>query len=158
MGFSPSGFVSARFLFFLTVTMVLAALITVLMLGLVNVKDPVLLFGGFLMIGAIYGTFGAIVGLLSTDIMVAILCIVLLANLDAGWLQNPVFYSSAQQTDIIRWLPAFYPTQTIFAAAFTSSSNYWAFLMGGIYSAVLLTSLLGIIHLKIRNVKKWWNA
>ncbi|HKJ33954.1 MAG TPA: hypothetical protein VKA34_19135 [Balneolales bacterium] len=158
MGLSPIGFVNARFLFFLTVTTILAALISLILCYLVKIEQPFSIFIGFIFVGIIYGAFGGAVGLLSKDIMVAILLVVLMANLDAGWLQNPVFYTSAQDTGFIHWLPAFYPTQTIFAAAFTKKLNSWSVLLSSIYSIGLLVIMLLIVHLKLRKVKKWWET
>lgn len=156
MGLSPTGFILARFLFFITVTIILSVYISLSMEWLVTVEHPVRLFIGILSVGMIYGAFGGIVGLISKDIMVAILWVVLLANLDAGWLQNPVFYSSAQKTELIHWLPAFYPTQVVFAAAFTSDWNTRALWLSMLYATVFIVLMLLIIHLKIRSVKKWW--
>ena len=156
MGLSPIGFLTSRFLFFLTVTGFLALLVSLVIIQLTEVESVGYLFLGFLMVGIIYGAFGSIMGLLSRDIMGAILGVVLLANLDAGWLQNPLFYTSSQQIEFIQWLPAFYPTQAIFAAAFTSETNSWAFLMSSLYAAVFLSIMVLIIRLKLRSVKLWW--
>jgi hypothetical protein len=158
MGLSPLGFISARFLFFFTIIMFLAALISLVLSYLINIEHMFLLFTGFILVGTIYGAFGGVVGLFSHDIMVAILWIVLLANLDAGWLQNPVFYTSAQETEFIHWLPAFYPTQAIFTAAFISEWNGWAILISSIYACGLILMMLLIVHFKLRNVKKWWTS
>lgn len=157
MGLSPTEFVGARFLFFLTVTVLLAVFITVLIRFLTSVESMMYLFAGFLLVGTIYGTFGAIVGLVSREIMEAILGVVLLANLDAGWLQNPLFYSSSQQVEFIQWLPAYYPSQAIFASAFTPDVNSWAFLKGSLYAAILLVMMILLIHHKIRSVNRWWS-
>ena len=91
-------------------------------------------------------------GLLSRDFMVAVLFIVLLANLDAGWLQNPVFYSSAQQSEFIRWLPAFFPCQFIFAAVFAGRINAWALLMSLVYAGGFLGLLYMAVFYRLRGV------
>lgn len=153
-GLSSNGFIAARFLFFLTVTLILSVLTGTLLSLFVDIEQVVQLLLGFMLMGTIYGAFGGIAGLLSKDLMVAILCIVLLANLDAGWLQNPVFYSSAQQTELIQWLPAFYPAQTIFAAAFTEEWNIKALIFSSLYAFILISLMTAIVHFKLRNVKK----
>lgn len=156
MGLAPAEFILARLLFFFTITLLLAGLISILMSQLATVMHPLRLFTGFVLLGCVYGSFGGLVGLLSKDIMVAILCVVLLANLDAGWLQNPVFYTSARETAFIHWLPAFYPTQVAFAAAFTPEWNTQALLMSIAYAGAFILLMLLVMHLKIRSVKKWW--
>ena len=156
MGLSPGQFVGARFLFFLTVVTILALLITVVVGAMTDIRTWVGVFLGYLLLGAVYGAYGGLVGLLSRDFMVAILFVVLLANLDAGWLQNPVFYSTAQETTLIRWLPAFYPCQVVFAAAFDGRINGWAIGMSLGYAMLLTAGMLAVVHIRIRGLRRWW--
>jgi hypothetical protein len=84
-------------------------------------------FGGVLAglfaAGLVYGSYGILSGVLIRGELEGILLIVLLANIDAGWLQNPLFYEGAQNKVFIRYLPAWFPSQTTFMAAFTDH-NY----------------------------------
>lgn len=75
---------------------------------------------GLLGIGLVYGCYGMLVGALARRDLAGILFVILLANIDAGWLQNPVYYSSAPDSTFIRALPAFFPTQTAIIGAFTN--------------------------------------
>jgi len=68
-------------------------------------------------------------------------------------LQNPVYYSSAQENWIIRWLPAFYPCQSIFSASFTDRLNPAMFIRGILYAGVLVGVLFLIINLRLRRVR-----
>ncbi len=61
-----------------------------------------------------------------------VLFIVLLANIDAGWLQNPVYYTAAQNTELIRRLPAFYPSQIAMVSAFAEEFSVMRPLMGSL--------------------------
>jgi len=155
MGLPPASFLAARSLFFLGIIAILGLLISIIVGSMVEIEQIYGLYAGFLLMGIIYGTIGGIMGLLSSDFMVAILGVVLLANLDAGWLQNPVFYSTAQETELIKWLPAFFPTQSVFASAFTTDWNGWTLSMSGLVAAGLSLSMFIIIYLKIRNVYRW---
>jgi len=123
MGLSPTLFTAARFAAFLGVTALLAAFTTFGLGRVTPLEQPFTVFAGFLLITVIYGAYGGIVGVLSRSFMPALLLIVLLADLDAAWLQNPVYYSAAQESQVIHWLPAFYPCQMVFSAAFTARSN-----------------------------------
>jgi hypothetical protein len=51
-----------------------------------------------------------------------VLPIVLLANIDVAWLQNPIFYTESKNQAVIRWLPAHFPSQTGMMGAFSDHS------------------------------------
>lgn len=152
MGLKPHTFLTSRFGFFFTLTAVLAAFITLIMRGMMPFRNMPAALAGFILLGLIYGAYGGIVGILTKDFMVAILFVVLLANIDAGWLQNPVFYSTSQQSEIIRWLPAFFPCQFIFSSVFSEKFNLWALLMSLIYASILFAALFFAVLIKIKGV------
>lgn len=146
MKLSPVTFIASRFCFFFSLVTILSVYTTLLMRSMMSFSQTGAVLFGFLLLGAIYGAYGGIVGILSKDFMIAILFITLLANIDAGWLQNPVFYSTAQQSELIRWLPAFFPCQFIFSSIFSGKTNLWAAFMGLLYASVLF----GILYLAVR--------
>jgi hypothetical protein len=150
MGLSPTLFTAARFAAFLGVTVMLAAVTTLGLGRITRLEQPFAVFAGFLLITVIYGAYGGIVGVLSRSFMPALLLIVLLANLDAGWLQNPVYYSAAQESQVIHWLPAFYPSQFVFSAAFTARDNGTA--LGGslAWAAATIAILILAVQLRMR--------
>jgi hypothetical protein len=150
MGLSPAGFLGARLAFFLTVVVVLALFVTILLGARTGLENPLGVLLGFALLGAVYGGYGGLVGLLSRDFLVAVLCVVLLANLDAGWLQNPVFYSTAQDADWVRWLPAFHPAQVVFAAAFEGSWNTEALFSSVAYAASFWIAITVALGAKVR--------
>ena len=152
MSLSPKTFLFSRFGFFFTLTTALAAFITLLMRGMMHFRNVPAALAGFILLGLIYGAYGGIVGILTKDFMVAILFVVLLANIDAGWLQNPVFYSTSQETEVIRWLPAFFPCQFIFSSVFSEKLNLWALLMSLIYASLLFAVLFIAVLIKIKGV------
>jgi len=150
MGLSPALFTTARFAAFVGVTAVLAAVTTLGVGCLTPLEQPFTVLAGFLLISVIYGAYGGIVGVLSRSFMPALLLIVLLANLDAGWLQNPVYYSAAQESQVIHALPAFYPCQMVFSAAFTSRDNGAA--RGGalVWAVATVAILIVVVQLRMR--------
>ncbi len=152
MGLKPRVFLLARFCFFLTVVAILAVFITVAVSILMPLSHFFFVLLGFILLGIIYGAYGGIVGVLSKDFMVAIMMIVLLANLDAGWLQNPVFYTHAQESEFIQWLPAFFPCQFIFASVFSENQNLWALMWSAIYATGLLLFLQAMVQLKMKRL------
>jgi hypothetical protein len=150
MGLRPVLFTAARFAAFLGVTALLAALTTFGLGRVTPLEQPFTVFAGFLLITVIYGAYGGIVGVLSRSFMPALLWIVLLAQLDAGWLQNPVYYSAAQESRVIHWLPAFHPCQVVFSAAFTPRGNGAA--LGGavVWALATVAVLILVVQWRMR--------
>jgi hypothetical protein len=150
MGLSPPLFTAARFAAFLGVTAALAAVTTFGLGRVTTLEQPVTVLAGFLLITVVYGAYGGIVGVLSRNFMTALLWIVLLAQLDAGWLQNPIYYSAAQESRVIHWLPAFHPCQVVFSAAFTTRGNGAA--LGGAlaWAVATVAVLIAAVQLRMR--------
>lgn len=115
--------------------------------------DPTSFFGviiGFILIGFVYGSYGFLAGVLLKEELEGILVVTLLANIDVGWLQNPIFYAGAMNKDIIRSLPAFYPAQTSVISAFSDYGVTSAVTFSLAYGTVLLLMSLLIYWLKMR--------
>lgn len=150
MGLSPVVFTLARFAAFLAVTAALAAL-TTLGLGLLTpLHRPGGVFAAFLLLTVSYGAYGGAVGMLSPGFMPALLLVVLLADLDAAWLQNPVYYSAAQDSTLIHWLPAFHPCQLVFTAAFTFNDNAWALAGSLAWALAMVVALVAAVQWRLR--------
>ena len=77
------------------------------------------MLSGMLFNGLIYGGYGMLAGCIINGALEGTLMVILLANIDAGWLQNPLFFSEARNKIIIQLLPAYHPTQLSMGAAFT---------------------------------------
>jgi len=77
---------------------------------------------GLILGGYVYGCYGLLAGAIFRRELEGVLSIVLLVNIDAGWLQNPIFYAEAQNKVIIRYLPAYFPSQASMVAIFTDYS------------------------------------
>jgi hypothetical protein len=151
-GLRPMSFLGGRFVFFGAMAVVLAAGITLVLGRLVPLHNSMLVFCGFLLVALLYGTFGGIAGSMTKEFLIAVLCVALLADIDAAWLQNPVYYTAAERLEFIRWLPAYYPCQLIFSAAFTERNNSLALCGGTIYGIVLFGILLFILTMRMRGV------
>jgi len=85
------------------------------------------------LIGFVYGSYGLAIGSLVKAELEGILLIVLLVNIDVGWLQNPLFYAEAQNQIIIKFLPAYFPSQTAIITAVTDYSAVNAIGNGIVY-------------------------
>ena len=93
---------------------------------------------GFASGGWVYGCYGLLVGALVRKELEGILFVALLTNIDAGWLQNPIWYAEAQNQIVITSLPAHLPSQASMAAAFTTEPIARPLIGAFAYGAVLL--------------------
>ena len=142
-GYSPAEILLAKLITLLTATLLIAAYVGLLTNFLYEVKH----LGGFILglvcIGFVYGCYGLLAGSLIKGELEGILIIVLLVNIDVGWLQNPLFYEGSQNQELIRYLPAYFPSQASVISAFTDYSGNTALTYAFLYGAVfLLLSLL----------------
>lgn len=105
---------------------------------------------GLALTGFVYGCYGLFIGSVIRGELEGILLIVLLVNIDAGWLQNPLFYAEAQNQTIIRYLPAFYPSQSTIIAGFTDYSTMVANFNSLLYGLGFLSLSILIFFIRMR--------
>jgi hypothetical protein len=129
-------------------------LIAIYVATITNLLFPVnhlyLFFYSLVLIGFVYGCYGLLIGSLVKGELEGILFIVLLVNIDAGWLQNPLFYEEAQNKMIIRFLPAYFPSQTAIIASFTDYSATNASWNSILYGSTFLALSMVIFFKKMR--------
>lgn len=106
---------------------------------------------GLVLIGFVYGSYGMAVGSLLKGELEGILMIVLLVNIDVGWLQNPLFYAEAQNQIIIRFLPGYFPSQTAIITAVTDYSAAAAAIKGTLYGLVFFIFSMLFFYFKMRS-------
>ena len=87
---------------------------------------------------------------LFTSELASIFAIVVLINVDAGWLQNPIYYQNAGSKGLIEALPAHYPSQLTYLSAFTHEGVGQSLVNGLAYGCVLL---LAAIWLYVRRMR-----
>ena len=142
-GYCPSELISAKLILLLFVILLIGGYGTSSLLFFFQPRHFFQVILGFILGGYIYGCYGLLVGAIFKRELEDILCIVLLGNIDVGWLQNPLYYSESRSKAIIRALPAFFPSQMTMVAAFTDHSVSQLFMGGIVYGGILLvTSLL----------------
>ena len=105
---------------------------------------------GLVLIGFVYGSYGLVIGSLVKAELEGILLIVLLVNIDAGWLQNPLFYAEAQNQLIIKFLPAYFPSQSAIITAVTDFSATVATVNSLVYGFGFLVISMLIFFYKMR--------
>ena len=105
---------------------------------------------GFLLGGWVYGCYGLLVGAAVRRELEGVLCVALLANVDVGWLQNPLYYSEAQNRALIRWLPAYFPSQVTMVSAFSEHSIERALVGALAYGTVFLCAAMTLFWSRTR--------
>jgi len=141
-GLPAARWAGARLLAALTVAGGVALWTFALEAALIPLRNPAATLLGALLLALVYGLFGATVGLLARDTLRSVLCILILADVDAAWLQNPVYYTYAQENEIVHRLPAFHPIQETLAGAFAGRFNFEALVGSLAYAALLCLPLL----------------
>jgi hypothetical protein len=149
-GYHPFELLISNLFSVLLVILSVAIYIGLLINAFVSIKHLPLFIFGLTLIGFVYGCYGLTVGSLIKGKLEGILLVFLLANIDVGWLQNPMYYAEAHNNIIIRYLPAYYPSQSAIIAAFTDYSvvnaSLYSILIG---SGFLLLSMI-IFYNKMR--------
>ena len=152
-GYHPFELLISNLLSLLLVIFFIAIYIGLLINAFFSVKHLPMYISGLVLIGFVYGCYGLAIGSLLKGKLEGIFLIVLLANIDAGWLQNPMYYAEAQNNIIIRYLPAYFPSQSAIIAAFTDYSAANARFFSIIYGSGFLILSLLIFYNKMR-IKK----
>ncbi len=118
-GYSPVEILMAKLTTLLSVILLIAFYVGLLTHSLYEVEHLGKFIASLVSIGFVYGCYGLLAGTLIRGELEGILVIVLLVNIDVGWLQNPLFYEGAQNQEVIRYLPAYFSSQAAVISAFT---------------------------------------
>jgi hypothetical protein len=98
----------------------------------------------------VHGCYGLLVGTLFRRELESIFALLVLINIDAGWLQNPIYYQNARSKWLIEALPAHYPSQIAYLSAFTSDRVGALVAYGLAYGAVFLAAALALYTIRMR--------
>jgi hypothetical protein len=149
-GYSTSELSLSKLVFVICVVVVLGIYTAGLGLMLMTPKYVSGVILGYILCGFVYGSFGLFIGAIFKKELEGILVIVLLANLDIGWLQNPIYYSAAPSKFIIRLLPGFNPSQVAVISAFSDYSISSQVIFSLIYGLVFLILSMIIFGIKMK--------
>ena len=152
-GYHPVELLLSNLLALLLMIFLISIYVGVLTNFFFDIKHLPLFLFGLMLTGFVYGCYGLAVGSLIRGELEGILLILLLVNLDAGWLQNPLFYAEAQNQTLIQYLPAYFPSQTSIIAAFTDYDIFDPSINSILYSSIFLAISLLIFFNKMR-IKK----
>lgn len=121
-GLSPSELLASKLLVLSFFVVALSVYETAMLLPWFDVRSAALAFAGLFLGGLVYGCVGLLVGATGVRELEGIFVIVLLTNVDVGWLQNPVYYASSERRWIIEALPGHAPAQVAIVGALTDAT------------------------------------
>ena len=105
---------------------------------------------GLVLVGYVYGCYGLLIGALWERELESIFSVILLTNVDVGWLQNPLFYTEAENKAIVHYLPAYFPVQVAMTGAFTDNDIGQSVLASLAYGTALLVFALALFWRRVR--------
>ena len=155
-GFQASELIASRLVVLLGIvaaTTLLVALALELLRRLDLFSNPQFPAGVLLGITAgafVHGCYGLLVGTLFRQELESIFAILVLINIDAGWLQNPIYYRNAGSKWLIEALPAHFPSQIAYLSAFTAERVGPLLAWAAAYGTVLLLGALALYALRMR--------
>jgi hypothetical protein len=139
-GYRPAELLLAKLAVLAGIALVVAGWVTALLPIFGRLPLSPGIFAGFLLASLIYGAIGLALGAVARREIDGMLAILLLINIDAGWLQNPVFYAHAHQQQLIRLLPAHQPGQLAMLSAFSDEAVIRPLLLSTAVLLVLCTA------------------
>ena len=155
-GYSPVELVAARLSVLLAIALgsaIYIGLALALLAGIDLFTPPRFSAGvllGLVLAAFVHACYGLLVGTLFTNELASIFAIVVLINVDAGWLQNPIYYQNAGSKWLIEALPAHYPSQLTYLSAFTQEQVGRLLVNGLAYGCVLLLAALWLYVRRMR--------
>lgn len=109
---------------------------------------------GFILAGLIYSCYGLLIGAISKHELEGIFLIILVANIDIGWLQNPMYFSESTNQQVIKSMPGFLPTQLANIGAFTNEFAIITIWGSILYALIFLFAAIFVFWLRIKRRRK----
>jgi hypothetical protein len=144
----------AKLLVLLVLVSLLASYETVILWPWVVPRHVALVFAGLFFGGLTYGCLGMLVGAVVEHELEGVFTIVFLTNIDAGWLQNPIYFAHTQRRALISALPGYGPVQLAVVSAFTDDEPRGALSRAALWAAGALVVALMAFGLRIRPVRQ----
>lgn len=149
-GFRPAEIITSKILLLLALILVIAVYESLMVSPFVEPLHFGRFLCGFILAGTIYSCYGLFIGSVAKHELEGIFLIILVANVDIGWLQNPIYFYESANQQVIKLLPGFCPTQLANLGAFTHEFR-WIILYGSLaYVALFLSLAMIAFRVKIR--------
>ncbi len=149
-GYGAGELIAAKLLVLLGIVGASAVYTGALVLVLVRPDRPGGVMLGLALSCLVYGGYGLLTGTLLRRDLETVFALLMLINVDAGWLQIPIYYAGSRSRWLIESLPGHWPAQTSFLAAFTDHPIHRAAFTAAGYGAVLILLAFGVYSLRMR--------
>lgn len=149
-GFRPDEIIAAKLAVLLVIVAVIAAYEGLIIRPFFEPRHFGWVLAGLFLGGLVYACYGLLVGAIAVHELEGIFLIVLVTNIDVGWLQNPIYYRESTHRLVIKSLPGYFPTQLASIGAFTDEFfmiTIWGSLA---YAGAFLLAALVAFWLRIR--------
>ncbi len=141
-GYQPLEIIAGKMIVLMAIILSIALYEGLIILPFLNPMYFSRLLTGFFLAGLIYSCFGLFIGSISKHELEGIFLIILVANVDIGWLQNPMYFSESTNQEVIKNMPGFFPTQMANAGAFTNEFPLKALWGSILYALVFFTGAM----------------
>lgn len=149
-GYRASELMIAKLGVLLLIILVSAMYTLSLLVLLLDVERPAGVLLGFGLAAFVYGAYGLCVGSIFRHDLETVFAVLLLINLDAGWLQNPIYYLDTRSPWLVESLPGHLPAQTALLAALTPHSILGTAGMAALYGTAFLAFALLVYGMRMR--------
>ena len=149
-GYRPSELVLSKLLVLGGSVVIVSLYCLALMTPFFIPRHPATVLAGLVLVGYVYGCYGLMIGALWRRELESMFSVILLTNIDVGWLQNPVFYNEAENKAFIHWLPAYWPVQAAMTGAFTDAGVGASALGAFVYGTLLLLIAIFVFWREVR--------
>lgn len=149
-GYRASELITARLVVLLGIVMATGVYTSLLLTLIESPRFPAGVSLGIVLAAFVHGCYGLLVGVIFRRELESIFATIVLINIDAGWLQNPAYYANAHSKWLIEALPAHYPAQASYIAAFTSEGIGRLAAFSLAYGAALLATAVVIYAVRMR--------
>lgn len=116
-----------------------------------------MLFAGFFLAGLIYSCYGLFIGSISKHELEGVFLIILVANVDIGWLQNPMYFMESANQQVIKSMPGFLPAQLANLGAFTDEFSLITIWGSLLYALLFFSAASFVFWLRIKRRNKGFN-
>jgi hypothetical protein len=149
-GYRATELIAAKLgvLLFIVLASTLYALL--LLVLLLDLERPLGVLLGLALAAFVYGAYGLCIGSIFRRDLEKVFAIVLLINVDAGWLQNPIYYLNTRSPWLVESLPGHFPAQTTFLAALTPHPLLGTAALALLYGTLFLLTALLVYGLRMR--------
>ena len=149
-GYQPIQIITGKLIVLILLVLTISLYESLIILPFLSPLHFIRLFAGFFLAGLVYSCYGLFIGAISKHELEGIFLIILVANVDIGWLQNPMYFLESANQQVIKSMPGFLPAQLANLGAFTHEFppiTIWGSLL---YASVFFLGAALVFWLRIK--------